>query len=195
VWRGGGAGGGGGGRHVRHPPAAAAPVRRHHLHIRHRRPQARSERDNTTIIFVIIIIIIIIIVIITATAISQNHPDAPPLPSADALSSPSGPRPNSVYLEENCTEPFSSLAGHLRVNATHSLFKLFSSEPPTPALLDRLFETWELTAQRYWQAYPRFTPPEVRGSDLTPVPCVCAVLFAFGIRGVKILPMILVKHI
>lgn len=69
--------------------------------------------------------------------------------------------PGSIYAAENCSSTLSSLSLHMRVNATHGVYKAFSSEALGPALLDELFTTsWAVLHHREWQAYPRFHPPE-----------------------------------
>lgn len=70
--------------------------------------------------------------------------------------------PGSVYVAENCTTSLSSLALHVRVNATHGVYKLFSREPLDAAFLDTLFisSSWAVLHHRAWSAYPHFHPPE-----------------------------------
>lgn len=68
--------------------------------------------------------------------------------------------PGSVYVAENCTTSLSSLALHVRVNATHGVYKLFSREALDAAFLDGLFTSWAVLHHRDWRAYPHFHPPE-----------------------------------
>jgi hypothetical protein len=67
-----------------------------------------------------------------------------------------------VSVQENTSWPFSSLSRQIGLNATHAVYKLFSSAPMEPAALDMLFTSWRLIDSRDWKAYPRFHPPEVR---------------------------------
>ena len=68
--------------------------------------------------------------------------------------------PGNVYVAENCTTSLSSLALHVRVNATHGVYKLFSREPLGAAFLDEVFTSWAVLHHRDWSAYPHFHPPE-----------------------------------
>lgn len=68
--------------------------------------------------------------------------------------------PGSVYVAENCTTTLSSLALHVRVNATHGVYKLFSRGALNAAFLDGLFSSWAVLHHRDWRAYPHFHPPE-----------------------------------
>jgi len=70
--------------------------------------------------------------------------------------------PTAMFLAENVSEVFSSLSLHLEINATHGIYKLFSSIPLDRTALDRVFTSWEVAKSRHWKAYPRFNPPEVR---------------------------------
>lgn len=68
--------------------------------------------------------------------------------------------PGSIYAAENCSSPLSSLALHVRINATHGVYKLFSTEALGPALMDDMFTSWTVLYHRKWLAYPHFQPPE-----------------------------------
>jgi hypothetical protein len=68
--------------------------------------------------------------------------------------------PGSIYVAENCSTTLSSLSLHVRVNATHGIFKLFSRDALGPDLLDALFSSWSILHHRDWKAYPHFQPPE-----------------------------------
>ncbi len=70
--------------------------------------------------------------------------------------------PGSVYVAENCSTALSSMSLHVRVNATHGVYKLFSTVALDQELLDGLFESgsWAILHHRDWKAYPHFHPPE-----------------------------------
>lgn len=68
--------------------------------------------------------------------------------------------PGNVYVAENCSTTLSSMALHVRVNATHGVYKLFSREALDPTFLDALFTSYSILHHRDWKAYPAFHPPE-----------------------------------
>jgi hypothetical protein len=48
------------------------------------------------------------------------------------------------------------------LNATHAVYKLFSSTPVQATYLETLFSSYRVLDTRDWKAYPHFHPPEVR---------------------------------